>query len=159
MSRQTLYRSLIKDLIAEAEAKTGTWKLATYLKMRAMIHQFTQCDCTLLVDRIVDLITRDDTELATTYKLSQMCSAIHKLSIPAFEHLFSEHRAAFEDVCKKIHSTRSLGGPTVQLLRSLAVPANRSRRARRQSVTPAVTNREFRVPRIICSRTPDVKRS
>jgi hypothetical protein len=113
--------SFIDLVISEAETDTGTWSLATYLKMRKVIPHFPGTDMALFVKRVVDLAAGPSTKPTTRYKLAQILSAVHALGLPEFERAVHEYHQTIEDSCEEINQSCDLGKPTVRLLKSLAV--------------------------------------
>jgi hypothetical protein len=113
--------SLIDLVISEAEADTGTWCLATYVKIRNVIPHFPRCDLALFVKRVVDLTLEPSTKCTTRYKLAQILSAVHGLALPEFENAIHACLQPIEDSCDEIARSGDLGKATVKLLKSLAV--------------------------------------
>jgi hypothetical protein len=116
MTDVALYDSWINDLIDEAKSDTGTWSLATYTRLQSRIRKFSRVDCGVLVRQIMALLTDPSTTSTTRYKLSQICSVIHKFAIPEFQQLFALHGPTITHVCDNIVNPTHLGRPTTRLL-------------------------------------------
>jgi hypothetical protein len=152
-------QALLDLVLSEAESDTGTWSLATYVKVRNVVPRFPSTDMALFVKRVVDLSISPTSKSSTRYKLAQIMSAIHGLCVPEFEHAMRDYHSAIEESCEEIGQSGELGKPTVKLLKALA--ADPSRRAtggtdlhlRRVSATPV-----FAPADVIChsrvSRSP-----
>jgi hypothetical protein len=153
----------LTDLVLkEAESDTGTWSLATYVKIRNMIPRFAATETALFVKRVLELALSPASNSGTRYKLAQILSAIHGLALPEFEHAIRGHLAAMEASYEEIGQSGELGKPTVRLLQSLSLarlPKSASGaelRIRRVSATPAHSPSEVavgQIPRV--GRSPD----
>jgi hypothetical protein len=103
----------------EAEEETGTWSLATYLKLKSVLFDFSSADASLLVQRAITLINSADCKFTTRYKLAQLLSAIHTQKVPEFERLFSECQNGLTENCDSFAQSGRLGTATAKLLLSL----------------------------------------
>jgi hypothetical protein len=134
--------SLIDLVLSEADSDTGTWSLASYVKIRNVVPHFASTDMALFVKSVLDLILSPTTKTTTRYKLAQILSAIHSLGVPEFDHLMRGFMQEIEDSCEEISQSGELGKPTVKLLKSLAVDrsartgAGQEMHLRRVSATP-----------------------
>jgi hypothetical protein len=149
-------QALIDLIFTEAESDTGTWSLATYVKVRNVVPRFASSDMALFAKRVVDLAICPTTKGTTRYKLAQILSAIHGLCVPEFEHAIRNYHVAIEESCDEISQSSELGKPTAKLLKSLAVdpsPRGTDLHLRRVSATPVYAPAEVIVQARV-SRSP-----
>jgi hypothetical protein len=115
------WEPLLHEVLSEADSESGTWSMATYLKVRSSVMRFSPSDAEQFVKQIFDAFFHTSAD-RTRYKLAQILSAIHQFALPDFERAFAGHGDALLYHSEQFNRAGELGKPTAALLNSLGQP-------------------------------------
>jgi hypothetical protein len=111
--------SLLAQIMAEAKSGSGTWALATYVKLRDSAERFTEWNARAFVVAILNEMCNPSNGPRTRFKLAQLCSSIHCWSQPPFEAAFQAESVRLSGLRKELANRSNLDKSTIALLDSI----------------------------------------
>jgi hypothetical protein len=122
------FEAFLKDVVSEAGSDSGTWSLATCMRLRSLFPRLSPSDASLFIGEVVRIIVSPACKPLERYKLAQMCTAIHAMALPHAETFLRTCQVLIEQFYSQIDEAHLLGKPTIQLLQFLYKGAPNVRR-------------------------------